>query len=416
MARVLVVADDLTGATDTAHAFAKRGYETAVQVDPDGIPPNATVLAVNTDSRYAGPGTAADRVDQAISRTDASIVYKKIDSTLRGNVESEVEAAMDCGFDRALFAPASPAVGRLTACGYHLVDGRLLTDTEYAEDPNGPTNAHLPALFEGLGRPVGHLGVETVATGSNAVREALANDPSKALVVCDATHDRHLATIARAGGELEGATLYVGSAGLAEYVAVPGDPDGASSHPGAVGDGGALGIVGSVSERSLEQLSALPEEWVLAIGPEALLADPEGAGREAGQQVEKRLADGQHAVATAAPDRAAVERTLELGRDRDLDDEAIRARVARALAYTAHASIEDAAGLFVTGGEVAMAVLGRLEVRALSLSGEEIEAGVPVGRIDGGIADGTPVVTKAGGFGSRETAVNCLRSLGGDHE
>ncbi|KYH26312.1 hypothetical protein HAPAU_14090 [Halalkalicoccus paucihalophilus] len=415
MPRALVVADDLTGATDTAHAFAKRGYRTNVQVAPEGAPPDSTVLAVNTDSRYADPGTAAERVRRTISRTDAPVVYKKVDSTLRGNITIEVEAAMS-GFDLAIFAPASPAVGRFTVCGTHLVDGRLLADTEYVDDPNGPTSARLPALFEGSGRPVEHLGIGTVAAGPEAVREALGAVSPGAVVACDSTHERHLEAIARAGDELDRAALFVGSSGLAEGVAVPGDSDGTAPRSTAIGDGGALGIVGSVSERSLDQLAALSEDWVIAISPETLLGDPERAGREAGRRATGRLAGGQHAVVTAAPDRETVERTLELGRERGLVGEAVRKRVATALASAARAGIADASGLFVTGGDVAMAVFDALAVGSLSLSGEAVEAGIPVSRLDGGVADGLPVVTKAGGFGERETAVNCLRYLGGDHE
>lgn len=413
MPRALIVADDLTGATDTAHAFAKRGYRTTVQVDLEREPPDMTVLAVNTDSRYADPETAEQRVRRAVSGTDAGIVYGKVDSTLRGNVRPETRSAMGCGFDVALFAPASPAVGRLTADGYHLVDGRLLSDTEYVDNPNAPSSAHLPTLFADPDHPSRHLGIGTVAAGSESVREAIAEAPADSMFTCDAVHDRHLGAIAQGGRMASRNTLYVGSAGLAEHVTIPGDPD---HEPGrVVGDGGALGIVGSVSERSLEQLAALPEELVIAIDPEDLLDDPESAGREAGRRAAGRLAVDEHVVVTAAPDRAWVERTLDLGRERGLGGNVIRKRVARALASAAHAGIEDAAGLFVTGGDVAMAVFDTLDVRALSLSGAEVEAGIPVSRLDGGIADGLPVVTKAGGFGGRETVVNCLRSLSGDH-
>ncbi|WP_122091273.1 four-carbon acid sugar kinase family protein [Halalkalicoccus subterraneus] len=414
MPHTLVVADDLTGATDTAHAFAKRGYETAVQVDSDRTPPDATVLAVTTDSRYVDPEIAADRVRGAIETTDTRAVYKKVDSTLRGNVVSEIRGAMSYGFDLALFAPASPALGRITAGGYHLVDGQLLTDTEYADDPNGPPNAHLPTLLAEAESPIEPLGVEVVAAGSESIHEALAEVPSGALVACDTTHERHLEAIARTDSELDGPTLYVGSAGLAAHVAVSGELD---SEPRRIaGDGGSLGIVGSVSERSLDQLSTLPTEWVLALDPEEMLADPEDAGRKAGQRTTKRLANGEHTVVTAAQDREAVDRTLELGREGGLDDEVTKTRVANALASAARTGIEEAAGLFVTGGNVAMAVFDALEVRALCLSGEEIEAGIPVSRLDGGIADGTPAVTKAGGFGHEGTVINCLRFLGNDHE
>lgn len=416
MPRALVVADDLTGATDTAHAFAKRGYETAVQISPEGDPPETTVRAVNTDSRYADPETARRRVRETIrtvSRTDTPIVYKKVDSTLRGNIVPEISGALDCGFDRALVAPASPAIRRITASGYHLVDGRLLSATEYADDPNGPESACLPTVVEKVDLTA-HLGIETVAAGPEAIRTALA-DSSGVVFTCDVTHDRHLRSLARAAESIEGRSLFVGSSGFAEHVEVSKKPNREPYRTTA--EGAAFGIVGSVSERSLNQLSALPKEWVIALDPAELLDNPERAGIKAGRRATERLEIGEHAVLTAAPNREAVERTIEIGRDADLDGEAIRSRVARALASAGRAGFEgDPAGLFVTGGDVAMAVFDRLEAGSLSLSGVEVEAGIPVSYLDGGIADGTPVITKAGGFGHEETVVNCLDFLGGSNE
>jgi uncharacterized protein YgbK (DUF1537 family) len=412
MPRALVVADDLTGATDTALAFAKRGYETNVQVDFNRTPPETTVLAVNTDSRYDDPEAARKRVHQVISESDAPIVYKKVDSTLRGNVVPEIQGALDCGFDFGLVAPASPALGRLTAGGYHLVDGRLLTDTEYVDDPNGPESAHLSTLIEGIDTT--HLGIETVAAGSGAVRRAITDAPSGTIFTCDTTHDRHLESIARAADGIVDRALFVGSAGLAKHVSVLAEPD---SEPNRIAtEGSALGIVGSVSEQSLKQLAALPNEWVIALDPEVLLADPELAGSEAGERAAERLVSGENAVVTAAPDHTAIECTLAAGREAGLDEETIRRRVARSLASAAKAGIEEAAGLFVTGGDVAMVVFDRLNVGWLSLSGEEIEAGVPVSTLQEGAADGTTVVTKAGGFGREATVINCLGYLGGDNE
>lgn len=413
MPRTLVIADDLTGAIDTAHAFAARGYRTRVQVDPGRAPPDSTVLALNTDSRYADPETAAERVRRAIEAIDAPVVYKKVDSTLRGNVVSEVRSALNTGFDHGLFAPASPAVDRLTAGGYHLAEGRLLSDTGYADDPNGPASDHLPTLV-GV-EHASHLGIETVAAGSEPIRAATADAPSGTLFTCDTTHDRHLEAIARAGRGLDPRPLYAGSAGLARHVSVLDEPDGEPRR--ITGHGGALGIVGSVSERSLDQLAALPEEWLITLDPEGLLSDPDSAGGEAGRRAAERLANGGHVVVTAAPDRETVDRTLAIGRAAGLEEGAIRARVASALASAARTGFDaDPAGLFVTGGDVAMAVFDALDARTLSLTGRAVEAGIPVSRLRGGSADGTPVVSKAGGFGGRETAVNCLRYLGGDHE
>ncbi|EMA38666.1 four-carbon acid sugar kinase family protein [Halococcus hamelinensis] len=418
MPRVTVVADDLTGATDTGHSFAVRGAATRVAVRPESAA-DSTVRVVNTDSRYADPRTAAERVTEAVDGFDG-VVYDKVDSTLRGNVVAEADAIMDATDARfGIVAPAAPELGRVTAGGQHLVDGRLLTDTEYADDANGPTTTHLPTLFSGSAYPVVHLDIGTVASGTEAVAEAFAAvEPDRAFVVCDVTHQRHLATIARAGASLDERVVYVGSAGLAEAVVVPDGP-GELVHESPATEpptGGALGIVGSVSETTLRQLAALPDDQVLSFDPETLLADPDQAGFRIGERAVERLANGESTVVTAARDRSAVEQTLALGHEADLTESEVRDRVTCALAGSARRAIECASGLFVTGGDVAMAVLDALDAAALVLSGEAVETGIPRSRIAGGPADGLPVVTKAGGFGSPSTVINCLESLRGDDD
>ncbi|RJT06150.1 four-carbon acid sugar kinase family protein [Halococcus sp. IIIV-5B] len=421
MPRVTVVADDLTGATDTGHSFAVRGAATRVAVRPlEGVAVDPNVRVVNTDSRYADPRTAADWVTRAVDGFDG-LVYDKVDSTLRGNVVVEAEAIMDATSARfGIVAPAAPGLGRVTAGGHHLVDGRLLTDTEYANDANGPTTAHLPTLFSESTYPVVHLDIGTVASGREAVGEAIAGiAPDRAFVVCDVTHPRHLATVARAGASLDDRVVYVGSTGLAAEIPIPGDTDEPTVEPpvlDATTGGGALGIVGSVSDTTLQQLAALPDDRVLSFGPESLLADPEGAGLRMGNRTVKRLTNGESTIVTAAPDRPAVERTLAVGDKKGLTEAEIRERVTRALAGSARRAIGDASGLFVTGGDVAMAVLDALDATELVLSGEAVETGIPRSRIAGGPADGLPVVTKAGGFGSPSTVINCLDSLRGDDD
>ena len=88
---VLVVADDLSGAADSAAALAGRA-ETVVLLDRDApLPAAADAVAGDTDRRYAAPAEAAARAAAAIRRSGAgTLVYKTIDSTLRGNIGPEI--------------------------------------------------------------------------------------------------------------------------------------------------------------------------------------------------------------------------------------------------------------------------------------------------------------------------------------
>jgi len=431
MLSALVVADDLTGACDTGHEFAARGYGTRVALEPPGDPDGTDVLVVDTDSRYAPAGAAAESVRAAVESHRAATVYKKVDSTLRGNVASEVAAALAAVVERgpaggnasdaagglAIVAPASPATGRTTACGYHLVEGTLVTGTEPGRDPEkGPASASLSDLFADVARPVDHVGIDTVASGPAAVAEALRERAGQArILTADATHEAHLSAIAAGAGRVDEPAVSVGSAGLASHVAVPDGSHGPSAVSPPADADGVLGVVGSVAPQTLAALAAVPDGAVVALDPEAAVSNPEGTARQAAERARETIDHEGRAVLTAATDRSAVDRALSAGEAEGLSARETRDRVATALAeaVAAVARADQPAGLFLTGGDTAVAVLDGLGTDAVALSGEAVEAGVPLGAVEGGIAHGSALVTKAGAFGGRETVVNCLARLQG---
>ncbi|GCF14426.1 Hrp-dependent type III effector protein [Haloarcula mannanilytica] len=422
---VCIVADDLTGAMDTSQGFAVRGYGTSVVAvppeQPDQLdqPPDSPILGVNTDTRYDDAAAAADVVTEVVNAVPAETVYKKVDSTLRGNVRVETDAALTAsGADLALVAPAFPAAGRTTRDGVHYVAGTRLEETEYADDEKGPSSPKLTAVFESDDRAVEQISIDVIESGRDQVAAALTAAVQRhdrpPVVVCDAQTTEDLATIADAGSDLD--TLYVGSGGLAEHVAVKGVAGRTSQSSTAVGPGSPLAVVGSVSATTLAQLKQVPATAVVELDPIDLLTEP--ASEEDASRAADRLADGRPAVLTAATDRETVERTVKEGEARDLEPGEIRKRIASGLAATAAAVVESQSpsGLFYTGGDVAVAGLRSLDATTVTLTGDAVTAGIPVGRLADGAASGTPLVTKAGGFGSEGTIVNCLEYLSGNDE
>src|SRR5215472_12002241 len=134
--RWLILADDLTGAADCAIAFARQGME-SVATWGEGIRTiAASVLSVNVDSRNLPPRKAAERqvaAQAAHWRPDVRL-YKKIDSTLRGQPAAELAAqlsalAADGRAPLAVVAPAFPTAGRVTLDGRIEVGGVRLEDT-----------------------------------------------------------------------------------------------------------------------------------------------------------------------------------------------------------------------------------------------------------------------------------------------
>ena len=419
MTRGLVVADDLTGACDTGHAFAASGNRTHVLVTADRPGPDAEVVVINTNGRSMDPKAAASAVRRSIGAIPAERRYLKIDSTLRGNVAVSVAAAVDAFTTDeepiALVAPAAPAVGRSTCCGWHLVDGALVTDTPVcggAERP--PSTAYLPDLLATAGLPVDRLPIEHVARGAAEIARRLRDRTGLSVIVPDVTHDRHLRALAGAIEAVDRPVLPVGSVGLATHVAARppfdrGDPGNRRSPPGS----GALGIVGSTNPISRASLDALPNRQVIPLSLEpAIRGDEDAASRTIHRAVDALGRHGRAVVTSvhgpdptgsvaAAADRHAIDRDRAIG------------RIGTTLAAVAAGVVDrrSLAGLVLTGGDTAESVLDRLAARSIALSGHAVESGVPIGRVDGGDADGVHVVTKAGGFGDERTIVRCLDAL-----
>lgn len=119
MVDLAIIADDLTGALDSAAPFAMRGLTTAVALSvhafPRALSSGARIVGVSTDSRDMAPAAATDAVRAALScLPPGTPVFKKVDSRLKGNVAAELDAIPH---QRSLVVPAIPEFGRLTRNG-----------------------------------------------------------------------------------------------------------------------------------------------------------------------------------------------------------------------------------------------------------------------------------------------------------
>src|SRR5438445_70213 len=94
MPRIVVIADDLSGAAEVAGIAASRGLMVEVQRSFDASSP-APVIAVDTESRSVPPALATPRmrvIEAQMPKDGQAWVFKKVDSLLRGNPRAEIEA------------------------------------------------------------------------------------------------------------------------------------------------------------------------------------------------------------------------------------------------------------------------------------------------------------------------------------
>lgn len=411
----LVVADDLTGANDTGHQFAAAGYETRVLPGFAAELPPADALVVNTDSRTVSPDAATERIREALSDIEAEYTYKKVDSTLRGNLTAELDALVaETSAPLVLVAPAFPSNDRDTVNGTHLVDGLPVGAAESVQERENPPDAsRVPVLLDDVSARVERLALETVQEGTEAViarlTEVRAASDDPVIVVCDATTDAHLETIAEASLSLDRPPCYVGSAGFAGKLA---------GLRRETPERRVLGVVGSTNERTFAQLRAVPDGAVSSLDTRRALDSPTAAGGDLGTEAAAKLREDGVAVVTSARTQREVTRTYEYGDRLGLDRGDVRDRIETALT-AALETVRDTApvdGMFATGGATATAALGTLEAADVRLTGDAVAEGVPIAAATTASGDELALVTKAGGFGSRTAIVDCLRALGASVE
>jgi uncharacterized protein YgbK (DUF1537 family) len=157
---ILILADDLSGAAELAGAAFHHGLTAEIQtrLDPSA---STEALALDTDSRLSTPLEAANRVQsllQPVHSHQAALLYKKVDSLLRGNVRAEIEAVMQAaGLPRAVLVSANPTRGRTIAGGRYFIDGQPLNQSPLAADPHHPRlSADIQTLL-GNGREPLHI-------------------------------------------------------------------------------------------------------------------------------------------------------------------------------------------------------------------------------------------------------------------
>lgn len=122
--RLLIIADDLTGALDSAAPFASTGLRTFVALRPtdldSAIATQADVIAVSTASREGSQNAARSAVADAMAAVAAAdcMVFKKVDSRLKGHVAAEVSVvARQLDARRVVICPAIPEQGRFVRGG-----------------------------------------------------------------------------------------------------------------------------------------------------------------------------------------------------------------------------------------------------------------------------------------------------------
>jgi len=390
-----LIADDLTGACDAGALLVGCGPVRVVWPGAGAPAGDARVLVIDTESRSLDAAAAAARVAAAVrdlgARAARGLLFKKIDSTLRGPVGAELEALLAAsGRGAALLCPAFPGQGRTVRGGALRIHGRLAHETAVGRDPGypGATSDVAEIAGRGLARPVARLPLAVVRE-PDALQRALAALET-GVAVADAETDADLDGLAATAARRPDLVL-VGSAGLARAVAAA---QGSAAPRIPLPAGGArLAVAGSVHPATRKQIAALERAGVAGIRVDR-------AGEADARVVRAALADGRPAF-IATPEAAAERDAGEAAR-----------RLGRAAARLLHRALADL--VVVTGGDSAIALLRALGATDLALRGVPADG---LALADARLGDGRalPLVTKAGGFGGPDLLLSLLGHLELEH-
>lgn len=425
MAQVLVVADDLTGANATGARFARTGMRVTT-VTPEHVSQvsgDYDVVVANLDSRHVPAEQASDLVTDVVEAVwPVGLVVKRTDTTLRGNIGAELEAAYEAVCERVpsgtrvrvLFVPAFPGSGRITEDGVQLLNGVPLESTDLAQDPLWPmgTSVVRDILAEQTSLAVRHVPVRQVTHAMLTADLLFGDEP---IVLCDADSEQHLSDIAEAAAAAHHDDGTV-------WVAVDPGPTGALLAyalrlRGQAGTRGPLlGVSASATALTERQLATVARTGAVRFVDldATALGDPDDdhADTVAGELSDQLTSSG-------FPDLCVLRLTNSTEQLRALaaqDRAELPVRIARLVSEVIHELADTEgpqalpSGLYLTGGDLVASMLDELGVHAFDVGGEVVPLAVH-GHLSGGPLDGTPVVTKGGLVGDEITLVECLAKL-----
>ena len=430
MVKLLILADDFTGALDTGVQFSGKGIRTQVVVSGHWVEPDSDcdVMVIDVETRHVPKEKAFEIVNDVCQRAvkyGIRCFYKKTDSALRGNVGSELQAAADAVFGKNIvFVPAFPAMRRITVDGVHYIDGIPVKESVFGQDPFEPVMYdRVDELLRATGYRGGVIGVskaerklqtaEDWKTQASEERRQKAVEAAKQqLFLYDAETDADLDEIAEAVSKKSDIPILAGCAGFAaklpELLKLPVKKSGDVKLKENL-----VFLCGSVNPITKSQIVYGEKMGIprIHLKPEEKLEisywdQPEGLGK-----IRQLAKDGMQHIIIDSNDEEGHNDTMEYAAKKGYAIEDVRVRISETLGYLLKKLID--AGMegtyLITGGDTLIGFMKAIGVSELEPV-NEIRPGCVLTSLN--YQDKKHyVITKSGGFGQERLIEQLTRIL-----
>lgn len=406
MGKLLIIADDLTGAIDTGIKFSGLCNRVFVIpnyiLPPSGIPEETDVLVVNTASRHDFPEVAGKKVQnlmQWAKKQKFQYFYKKTDATLRGNVGIELEMmAREADTKTVIFIPAFPEMGRTVQEGTCFVYGIPLQDTQIAADPFTPVqHSRIKDIISDQSK------VTVIECGEDGVVKTDATHPCIRILDCQS--DEELRKIARNLSQEE-LCYTAGCSAFAGALASRYQFTGSSNHGLPL-----LVCCGSVNETTLKQIHYAKEMMgydMISLTPKqkliSALSDP---GSTLVHEIAERLKEHKKVIISAISDFSELEQTDRMCNELSINPETAHLMIAKHIGrLVAHViELAEVNSLVLFGGDTLSGCVKSIGGNQIELKGEIIPGVIDTlwSKKDGRIR----VITKSGALGD----IDVMRSI-----
>lgn len=395
----LIIADDFTGSCDAGVSMAKNGIEVHVVSDPNKMIAGKSYV-IDTESRNIDAEQSRQAVTiaaKAAKELDFDYYYKKVDSTLRGHIRTEISAITDVlDIDLIVFNSACPDAARTVADGNLYFNGIILCETEIALDPFFLcTESNLAKIIAPcVDGSVQSFDLKSIRSGQ------IAWDGSKAITFDTETNDdidRIVEYVLTLGKKV----LFVGSAGMANsLIKIVNRPN------------PALALVGSISDTSRAQVRFAEEKGAQVVKLDMCGLMKDGSPERFISQALDSLKSGYDTVVCSAYDYRDYLDTVKVAQELGMTKEQSSKRTQAILGEVGTAIVSQFAvsGVFLTGGDTAISFIGQADSDSCEILSEPLPI-IPQIRLDSGMFAGLNCIAKGGSIGTPETIDYCFNYL-----